>query len=1301
MFSIYKIKDFKRMGFLKFPKLFFVFPIILVCFFWTSGTIFGQEVFKQEIIWSKPVVLKYEGKSAITPTIVDQFLDNGKPNYHWTKELKSSNFAIEVSNFVTSIAPNVDLDYLKEFSFNVTDLLQIEYKITDSKDKHFAVAHLFPYILKDGVIHRVISFDITINSNKKPVKLEKSFVANSVLQSGSGTWYKISVKKDGIYKLDKTFLESCGIVLDGLNPQHINIYGNGDGRLPELNSTPRTDDLAKNAVLVYGEGDGVFDDTDYILFYGWGPNRWYANGTVEFEQDKNIYSDESFYFININESDIPLRIATIPNSASTVTNTVTTYSYYDIHENDLFSLVKGGQRWYGELFDTELEKVFTFSVPNIVSSESVFFKTAIATNSASSSGTSQDYSVNGAILATATLPSVGADYTRSTQSMSLTNPPSSIPFKISITRNSPSTLVYLDRILLNTRRSLVFTGNQFNFSDLNTIGLGNVSEFQLSSFPTNGSVWEITDRHRPKLINGTLTSGTYKFIQETDTLRSFVATNGSTFFTPEFVGLIGSQNLHALEQADFLIVTHKNFLSYANRLADLHRNEGMTVNVATTEQIYNEFSSGMLDPTAIRMFAKMFFDRGTLNATTLPSYLLLFGDGTYDPKNRVDNNNNYVPTYQMAQSENHISAMVTDDYYGMLGDAESILGTDMLDIGIGRLLISDEEIAKQQVDKIEHYMKNGSNLFTETATNGNCSSAGTNSTFGDWRLNYVQIADDEEGGYFIKYDTEPQYKHVYTNHPEMNCDKLYTDAFTQVSTAGGQRYPDVFDAITNRTERGALVMNYVGHGGEVGVAEERIITVPQIQSWRNIDKLNLFVSATCEYTKYDDPDRVSAGEWASLNPYGASIALMTTTRSVFFGVNTLTGKRFYENVFTRDANLEPLAFGEILRLTKNASGSDDNKRSFTLIGDPALKIALPRLQIVTDSINGLSPTIEIDTVRALSKMVIKGHIEDNNGAILSSFNGVLAPSIFDKIKTQYTIGQDANSPILPFDLQRNIVYKGKATVKNGYFEFSFIVPKDINFNYGPGKISYYADNGTTDASGSDTSFIIGGIDPNGINDLTGPDIELFLNEETFVSGGITDETPVLIAKIFDENGINTVGNGIGHDLMAVIDKNTADPIILNEYYSSDIDTYQSGTVKYAMSSLEKGPHTLSLKVWDVNNNSSETTIDFIVQEKENLELDHVLNYPNPFTTHTEFYFEHNQACSELETQIQIFTVSGRLVKTINQLVHTEGFRSAGIPWDGRDDFDDQLAKGVYIYSLSVKSPEGKIVEKTEKLVLLK
>ena len=1276
--------------------------ICWLSFFSFSFQTFSQENIQLNVIWTNAEDVTFNEKQLKRPALEGQDYDHGVPTFYWTAQLKNANYQLALSSFQSVPAPLEDVKYFQNIDVSFSDTLNYELKISNSRGVPNAVLYMLPYVLKNGILHRVSNLEISMTEEMLPIAQEKDFASNSVLNFGSGSWYKIAVNKDGIYKLDKAFLESCGIQTSGLNPNHINIFGNGEGMLPEFNSEFRTDDLAKNAIQIIGGSDGSFDDGDYILFYAWGPDRWYANGTVSFDRKKNVYANVSCYFINVNANETPERI--LPNTVLSAlpTHTINSYSYFDMHENDDVNLVKGGQRWYGELFDIELEQTFSFNVPNIVSSHPSTFNTIIATNARSTSGTEQKYTLNNTVLGTYSLPSVSSDYVTSQKSHSFNTGSSALNFKISITRNSPSTLVYLDRILLNTRRSLAFFGQQMNFRDLATIGAGNVGEFELSGLPSSGFIWDVTDRQSPSFIQGETASGLFRFKSELDSLKEFVASNGVSFLTPSFIGQVSNQNLHGLEQADYIIVTHPDFITQANRLAQLHESNGLTVHVVTTEQVYNEYSSGMVDPTAIKMFAKMFYDRAAGNQQLMPKYLLLFGDATYDPKNRVANNNYFVPTYEFPNGENHISAMVADDYFGMLDDNESIGASDLLDIGVGRLLISDNQMAKEQVDKIEHYLKNGSSLFSSSSAGNSCGiNTGAMNTFGDWRLKYVQIADDEEGGYFVQQDTEPQYLEVKTNHPEMNCDKLYTDAYTQETSAGGQRYPDVFEAITDRVENGALVVNYVGHGGEVGLAEERIVTVPQIQDWKNINRLNLFVSATCEFTKFDDPGRVSAGEWVSLNSVGGAIALMTTTRSVFFGVNTITGKKFFENVFERDALNEPLAFGEIMRLTKNASGSSENKRSFTLIGDPALKLALPKYKIITDSINGIHPAIASDTVRALSKMTVKGHLEDWNGNVLSSFNGVLSPSIFDKIKTKYTLGQDPDSPEIPFELQKNVVYKGQASVNNGYFEFSFVVPKDIDFSFGNGKISYYASNTLNDAAGSDNRFVIGGIDPNGINDVVGPEIDLFMNDENFVDGGITNETPVILAHLFDENGINTVGNGIGHDITAIIDENSSNPIVLNEYYTADLDSYQSGKLRYQLPSLEKGPHTLSLKVWDVNNNSSETKIEFVVQEATDIVLDHVLNYPNPFTTNTSFYFEHNQVCSDLEAQVQIFTVSGRLVRTINQNVKTEGFRSEGIPWDGRDEFGDQLAKGVYVYTLKVKSHDGKIAEKSEKLVLLK
>lgn len=1255
------------------------------------------------IEWEAPVEYQYGEEYFKVPNIKGQSLDGYCPNFFFKRKVVGSYGDISIASFAKQPATSADKKYLSQFHIVVPTEISADLKVTNETGDKVAVVNLMPYVQENGQIYRITSFELEKLPGDLAAKpIGPKYFSNSVL-AGNGEWYKISIIRDGFHRIDRDFLASMGVDVDNINPQHINIYGNGDGLLPKLNSAPRTDDLAKNAIQVVGESDGSFDAGDYIIFYGWGPHRWYANGTTDFYQERHVYSDISTYFININPNGTPLRVESVFNSSDPVTHNVTTYSDYRVYEQDYLNLVGGGSRWYGELFDegVGLTRTFSFSVPNIDASTPANFEVSMASSANSSSGTAQRYSINGTQLYDALLPS-GVDFGRSTVSFDMPNPTAVMPLQIEVQRNSPDILTYLDKITVNMRRQLVFFSSEMQFRDLNSVGAGNVAEYQIQNVPTNGFVWEVTDRHVPWNVDGTNNGGTYTFTANSDELRTFAVSNGVNFHVPTPVGRVQSQNLHGLPQADYLIITHPSFTTSAVRLANLHRAQGLTVHVVRTDQIYNEFSSGMQDATAIRTFAKMFYDRGDFTPGPKLKYVCLFGDGTYDPKNRVPNNNNFVLTFQFDQdsnSENHIAMMPSDDYFGILDANEAIGAADLIDVHVGRMLVSDIQMAKELVDKVEHYMNNGSGIYSTATTN--CSNDDYSSTFGDWRTTYALIADDEENNYFLNFDVEPQYDYVSDTLPGMNCIKIYQDAYPQVTTAGGQRYPEVNEQIDRRIERGALVVNYVGHGGEVGLAEERVVTVPMIQDWRNIDVMPLMVSATCEFTKFDDPDRVSAGEWASLNPYGGAIALMTTTRSVYFSVNTNIGQAFIEEVFQRDSELRPRTFGEIITRTKNQVGGN-NKRSFTLIGDPALRLALPNFNIVTDSINGQAAGVVTDTIKALSQVTIKGHVQDHNNQMMTGFNGVLYPTVYDKPRQQTTLSNDgAESPPFTFETQTNKVYSGKASVVNGAFEFTFIVPKDINYSIDFGKISYYAENGLTDAFGYDTSFLIGGLDPNGIVDNEGPTIDLYINNENFVSGGITDETPILIADVFDENGINTVGNGVGHDIVAVLDGETGNPIVLNDFYTADLDSYQSGQIRYNFAALEPGPHTLSLKVWDVNNNSAERTIEFVVQEQENIVLDHVLNYPNPFTTNTEFFFEHNQVCSQLDVQIQILTVAGNLVKTINETVQTQGFRSEGIAWNGLDDFGDQLAKGVYVYRLKVRTPEGEIAEKLEKLVILR
>tara|TARA_B100000508_G_scaffold141079_1_gene146036 strand:+ start:413 stop:4231 length:3819 start_codon:yes stop_codon:yes gene_type:complete len=1221
--------------------------------------------------------------------------DRASSTEHWNLEINS--FSSESIDQKTS-------KFITENGFSVTDKVQFEKKNIMSMGKPVLAVSIFPFVKVNGAIQRLntVLFDVN-KQNIYQVKANE-FAANSVLRSGSGDWYKITVDQNGIYRIDYNLLSSMGIDVDAIDPSSINIYGNAFGRLPENNSDERPDDLIKNDIYIQGEGDGSFDNGDFILFYGRGPHKWEQTGTDVFSRTLNNYSNNAAYFININPSEAPARIQSADLSSLTETNTVTDYNNFTIHESESRNLIKGGQRWYGETFDAELSQTFSFFIRNLNPNEPGFVRSAFACSEGGSS-TTFEVRYNNTLIGDDNLSAVGSDsYSRGIffSMPGVFNPTSSsFALQVVFNRTSPSDIGYLDFIEVNARSYLDFGSGTMEFRDLNSVGAGNVSLFQISNFSSGDVVWEITERTNPKLVNGTLNGSTYEFKVATDSLRTFVAFDGSNYKTPRFVEKVRNQNLHGLAQADYLIVTHPTFLAQANRLKSLHEANGLSVHVVTTSEVYNEFSGGTQDPTAIKFFAKMFYERAEGDPGQMPKYLCLFGDGTYDPKNRVSENNYMVPVYHTVNSEGYISTLLSDDYFGFLDDGESFSPSDELDIAVGRLVATTAEDAKNLVDKIEHYMKNGSSIYA--GQDLSCGDDGFISTHGDWRLRYTLISDDEENGYFLINDLEPVYNYTKANHPEMNAKKIYSDAYTQTTTAGGERYPEVNDDISRSIESGSILACYVGHGGAMGAASERIITIGQIQELQNIDKLTLFVSATCEFGRMDDNERVSAGEWMALNELGGAIALMTASRAVYFSTNSITTDRFFQNVFTRNADEEPLTFGEIITQTKNAVvGGSNNKRSFMLLGDPALKIALPFEQVVLDSINEVDVNQTNDTIRALSKVRMKGHIEDQFGNTLSGYNGILEPSVLDKPILLQTLGQDAQSPVIQYEQQLNVLFRGKASVTNGIFDFDFIVPKDINYSYGNGKASFYgySDQDLT-AGGYSESFIIGGIDTTGLDDSEGPQIDLYLNDDSFVNGGITDETPILIAQLFDESGINTVGNGIGHDITLVIDENTSEAIVLNEFYNSDLDTYQSGELSYQIGQLEPGLHTMTFKAWDVNNNSSEKTIEFTVQESSELALDHVLNYPNPFTTSTEFYFEHNQVCAALETQIEIFTVTGRLVKTINQTVETRGYRTEGIAWDGRDEFGDQLAKGVYVYRVTVRTPEGKETRAMEKLYLLK
>jgi hypothetical protein len=1163
-----------------------------------------------------------------------------------------------------------------------------------------------------GRVERLVGYRLEIAT--KPVAVGAKNGRSTypdVSRLASGEWFRFTVARDGVYRLSYEFLQSLGVPLPIASDQ-LNIYGSHFGLIPFQNSGHGPTDLLLNALSMHDGGDGTFGPGDFILFYATGPNRWRVEGE-RFTHVKNVYSDSASYFIGIG-IDPPQRIAPAVLTAEPPTRTVNTFSDRQVLDRDVVNLVKSGRTWFGEVFDNVLTYNFSFDTPFLVQGETVtltFNGAARTVNSGSTSNSSSFRVVSGSALDQQfNVVGVSSSYSGPmarvfNQVLTFAGTGSSIPVAITFTKHDPvSSVGWMNFLNLNCRRGLRMAGDQLAFRDLPSVGPGEIAEFVLENSPTVHRIWEITDPRDVREVVFNTVGQDRTFRVRTDSLREFIAFRDAGYLTPTAIGRVANQNLHGTAVGtDLVIVAPPEFMGQAQRIAQQRASEGLDVVMVTPQQVFNEFSSGARDASAIKRYMRMLYDRAGNDEELMPRYLLLFGDGSYNNVSLAATNQNFIPSYQTENSWDFSRSYTSDDFFGLLDPQEGEAANELVDIGIGRLTVHTVQQAREVVDKILNYDR----LQLMGATGNSCNLTGDGG-IPDWRTHVLFTSDDQDGSTFEStiHMSQSDFlaRRVEDEHPWINVDKIFLDAYQQVSTPGGQRYPQASQDLKDRVQKGTLLVNYIGHGGEVGWAHERFLDNPTILGWSNRDRLPLFMTATCEFSRWDDPGRTSAGEFVLLNPNGGGVGLFSTTRLAYSDQNFQLGQRFYDHIFTAADSLgREFRLGDVYRETKRsitaAQPTQINHRNFSLLGDPSQRLAMPRANIritaVTDTMGQ-----PLDTLKALSRVRISGFVDNGAGQPMAEFNGIVIPTVYDKQLQQATLANDGGSPFL-FKVRKNILYRGRATVTNGSFSFTFVVPKDINYEFGPGRVACYAEGWSTNAAGWDNEIIVGGTATDVDMDEQGPRVELFMNDERFVRGGITDESPLLFAKLFDESGINTVGNSIGHDLVATLDANTERAIVLNDLYEADLDTYQSGTVRYRFKNLEDGPHTLSLKAWDVFNNSTETTTEFVVAPSAELALAHVLNYPNPFTTYTEFFFEHNRPCTTLGVQLQVFTVSGRVVKTINRQVACEGYRSDPMAWDGRDDYGDKLARGVYVYRLSVTTPDGEKAEKFEKLVILR
>ena len=1190
--------------------------------------------------------------------------------------------------------------------------LQFELKNSIARDERYAFLSVSPIIKnKDGSFKKIISFTVNYNSRNSNTSQnnQRREIINSVLSSGG--WHRFYVDKSGVFRLSKNFLEQIGVNVNTIDPRTLKIFGNGGKMIPYSNTINYPIDLVENAITVVGEEDGVFNNGDFILFYAEGPKGIIEDNRVN--TNINPYTDKSYYYINVS-SGSGKRIEPFVQPTGNIDLIIDTFHDYQYHELDEYNIASIGRRWFGDRFDVENVKTFEFLFPDLITTEPVDFKVYVAATSESL--TTMEVDVNGTAIATLNLP--GADdpnLASGNQFVGNINV-SSPNISVNLSYNNsgiPSSLAYVDYISLEATRELNFSGNQFLFKH-NAVALTfGIGQYNVNNTSQVSEIWDITDIYNVTNYVNTDASSTLSFTSELGSLKTYVAVTPSDYFLPllDSNPIVVNQNIKGtifqnaqgeFQDIDYIIITPNNLSAQAERLAQINRNKyNLNVKVVTLNEIYTEFSSGSQDIGAIRNLVKYVYDNASSPENRI-KYLCLFGDSSYDYKDRISNNTNIVPAWYAYESFSLTNSFVSDDFYGMMDFNEGDMQvTDKLDIAVGRILADSPQRAVDLVNKVESY-------YAEEA-------------FGRWRNNVLVVSDDVDHLWerLLQETTDEIGDIISEEKPFINVVKIHSDAFQQESSAGGERYPQVNEAFNNVIENGALVINYFGHGGEDGLAAERIFEKLDAQNLSNVCKLNCFVTITCEFTRFDNPHRPTAGEFTYWNKNGGAIGLITTTRQIFVSVGNTINRVLEEYLFSFNDNdefedYEYPSMAEALRLTKTSPSVSGilQRRLVFFIGDPAMKLAFPKPNIRLTEINGVPISQETDVLEALSHVTLSGEITDVFGAVLNDYNGVLSTTIYDKKIDRQTLGNNGVTNgtelvILDFETLGEIIFRGQASITNGQFEFDFIVPRDIGIPVGLGKVSFYAkkQGALEDQTGANISSVrIGGLNENAPEDNIGPLISLFMNDENFVSGGITNESPTLLAKLEDENGINTA-SGIGHDIVAIIDGEETDPYVLNDYYQTEVDDYQKGIVSFPFRDLSPGLHTLSLKAWDVYNNSSIAEIQFVVHDKDKgLVINNVLNYPNPFVNYTEFWFNHN-SLEPLDVSVQIFTVSGKLVRTINGQtkggVKITSSLSKDIVWDGRDDFGDKIGKGVYIYKLTVRSNTlNKKVEKIEKLVIL-
>ena len=1093
----------------------------------------------------------------------------------------------------------------------------------------------------------------------------------------TGKWAKISTTKQGIYKLTGDQLGKLGFTLPIVSSQ-LQLFGYNLSNLTEKVSGTINPGLSENAIKVMDGGDGKIEATDYILFYNQGPVYWKMDSSLNRVVHQNYATGDSvYYFITLGQDG---RRIGLQNVQSKNNKTRSEFSQHFLFEKDSVSLLNSGKVFYGVPMGQGLGKQtqlnYSFYAQGITNNSKLKSYIHLASTSYQVNG-QFDFNINNSLVYTSTLPTVSgllfddiaAEKVDSFSVNSINLIPGYNALKIVYNNPSSSSTGWVDYVELLLKKQIGFwQDSTIYFSIEDEFEQGGIASCNIQNIDSSSFIWNVTNSENPVQIQWQMTGPqTGQFNNSNAGISSFFAFKQNSFEAPTLIGQVLNQNTISYDESvDYVIVAAPSYmkvaLKYRQFQIDHFRRKTIVFNA---REIYNDFAGGQASAVAIRNLLKHISNRAIQNNTGVPTYLLLLGIGNFNAKKL--NMDFELPVYESNNSNSILSSFTSDDFFSILNSGDDINDYNKvqnLSLSVGRIPARTIAEADTAIQKLINYQ--------------------TRKVGGSWENKITWVADDGDYNLHLQ-DAESIISNLQLNAPLWNHNKIYLDFFPSENTSAGNTYPLAFNAIQQAIQEGSVVLNYTGHGNYLRLSEEAVISQTQFDLWKNPNKLPLMITASCNFSPFDQPSLKSIAWDAFMKNSEGIIALVAANRLVYAYSNKQINDLFIQQLLVKNTQGNYPTIGMALQKAKlinwSKNGDRLNDLKFNLIGDPGMYLNMPNNDLKIQKINDKQFSGH-DTLLSGTVNKIVGNV-NKNGVLKTNFNGEVNLIIYDAIKNKKTLANQSSSISVQIAMQENILFRGKATVLNGIFNIDFILPSQLSNVSSPIRIELAANGGNESAL-----LIVDSIysKSNGVinnKDTIGPKIQAYINDQLFKQGDWVMPNSTLYLNLFDSAGIQASGNALGHDLTLWLDEDQV-PIILNNYFSANINTYQSGKLSYLLPTLKEGSHQCIIKAWDLLGNSNLDTLLFEVPKSNKLQIKNPINYPNPFLTKSRFSIETNLIDSPIEVQFEVLDPYGKILYS-NNSQHSNSEIRLFVDWNGITNSGASIKPGVYFYRFIVKT----------------